>query len=190
MYLFTYGSLMWPESLLRTIPSVKLDKCVPSRLYGYRRNFGVAFPNDGSQQDKAYFYASGQRPPVVLFADLYRIPQGFVNGIVLQVSPDELLRLSRRELRYQLVELDTDVVPLISGRNRLDQVHTFVSLPEFVYSIERHDGIVPHDYEASMLKGGEFWDRRVPGFLAEVRATTDWEDPGRVVSLRRVDYAL
>jgi hypothetical protein len=50
---------MDPESLSRTLPEVDLAACVPAMCRDYLRSFSVAFPNDGSETDKAYFDPRG-----------------------------------------------------------------------------------------------------------------------------------
>lgn len=135
MYVFAYGSLMDPASLRRTLPRVALGGCRPARCVGYQRSFSVAFPNDGSQGDKAYLDATGRRPPVVLFCDLQPLDGpgrddragvlcsaeavdpgtefgsdvGAVDGVCVPVDAQALDALRRRERRYDLVELTASV---------------------------------------------------------------------------------
>ena len=60
---FAYGSLLNPGSLAATLPQLTPERCLPATCAGLRRVYGVAFPNDGSQDDKAYTDAAGVRSP-------------------------------------------------------------------------------------------------------------------------------
>ena len=125
-HIFAYGSLLNPASLLRTLLDADPASAMPAQLHGYRRSFTVAFPNDGSQTDKAYFDDAGPRPAFVLFADIEPTSRaaapsvdgslraaaplvdeplkaggsGPVNGVLLPVGAAQLDLLIERERRY------------------------------------------------------------------------------------------
>ncbi len=103
LYVFAYGSLLSPVSLLSTLPDVDLDELVPASLVGHERVFDVAFPNDGSQPDKQYHDARGDRPPYVLFANISPRPESSVNGVLVPVDDSRLqsLECARTPVRGQ-----------------------------------------------------------------------------------------
>jgi len=104
-YVFAYGSLLNPGSLAATLPQLTPERCLPATCAGLRRVYEVAFPNDGSQDDKAYTDAAGVRPPVVLFWDVVADAEASVAGVCVPVTDAELAALRRRELRYDLREV-------------------------------------------------------------------------------------
>src|SRR5699024_11226874 len=89
-YVFGYGSLLHPDSLRRTLPEVDLDACIPAQAADLLRCFDVAFPNDRSQQDKAYYDTDGSRPSRVLLANLRPSPTAPANGAGAPVDADAL----------------------------------------------------------------------------------------------------
>ncbi|MEE6282027.1 gamma-glutamylcyclotransferase family protein [Georgenia sp. MJ170] len=201
-FVFVYGSLLQPASLQATLPTVSWRQCVPAVVSGRRRDFGVAFPNDGSQPDKAYLDGEGDRPPVVLFANLRSAaPAESVNGICVPVDAAQLIQLEARELRYETVDVsdavrvsdaveatDADAVTQATDAVRppLGRVVTFVGKAEFARASDVAAGVVPAEYADSIDAGARFWEHHVPGFHDELRRSTDWPDPSAVVPLRRV----
>lgn len=132
MYVFSYGSLLDPESLRRTLPEVDPAACVPAVCRDYVRSFSVAFPNDGSQTDKAYFDPRGDRPAVVLFCDIRPAPRQRVNGICVPLDDIALETLRRRELRYDLADVTELTSPYPATRRGLPgRVVTFIGKERF-----------------------------------------------------------
>lgn len=121
VYVFGYGSLLEPDSLHRSVPEVEIQNCIPATVQGFVRRFDVVFPNDGSQSDKAYFDADGNRARGVLLCNIDAanpsegrgagVPDwgstgnAGVNGICIPVGPAEFAALRARELRYREVDL-------------------------------------------------------------------------------------
>ncbi|MEZ5118373.1 MAG: gamma-glutamylcyclotransferase family protein [Candidatus Nanopelagicales bacterium] len=182
-YLFAYGSLLSPASLLPTLPAVDIDDIVPARLAGYRRVFNVAFPNDGSQPDKAYFDEAGGRPPFVLFSNLVPHSEANTNGILVPVSDEQLGALRARERRYGLVTVPARTDTASSSR----PVLTFVGAESFTAPRDVRAGVVAASYLNLLVDGAQFWEQRHPGFLDEFHASTRM--PADAVALRRVDLA-
>jgi cation transport regulator ChaC len=183
-YVFAYGSLLSPASLRGTLPDVQLEACVPARCAGFTRAFDVAFPNDGSQPDKAYFDQRGRRPPFVLFADLAEEEDVVVNGVCVPVSDTDLHQLRDRELRYRLCNVSESVVDY-AGSGLRAEVLTFLGRPEFRTGDHVTDAVAPHSYVSTMVSGAAFWDRRAPGFHEDFLASTR---AAPVAPLTRVDY--
>jgi hypothetical protein len=163
-----------------TLPGVEPADCVPALCAGYRRVFDVAFPNDGSHADKAYFDAEGMRPPYVLMANMIPSDQS-VNGICVPVSDEGLQRLRGRELRYSLV----DVSGRVDHAAKNATVMAFVGRKEYVKSEHVHRGVVSSEYLRTILTGVDFWEGRAPGFRQQYENST--QAPSAVVDLLRVD---
>jgi len=184
---FVYGSLLHPASLQQTVPDVDLDACQPARLPGWQRCFDVAFPNDGSQPDKAFRDAHGDRPPFVLLANLRRGTTGSaVNGLLVEVSSAGLERLRRRERRYRLRTVPGapdryDKAPV------LGDILTARGRAEFQGSDDLAAGVAARRYVEDILAGAEYWSVRTPGFAADFHDSTVLPEPGRIVDLERVD---
>ena len=179
VYVFAYGSLMEPGSLRSTLPSTDIETLVPATLLGHARRWNVAFPNDGSQGDKAYYDEDGRRPPVVLFLNLVKLPaprpEDAVDGLLVPVDGAALARLRRREGRYRDVDVSASVelhpessVRFKAGR---DKALAFVGRGEFTREEEVRRGVIARSYVDTLLRGMEYWDKRYPGFEAGFRSS-------------------
>jgi cation transport regulator ChaC len=187
VHVFGYGSLMSPASLAATLPHVALQDCVPGRLAGHVRTFDVAFPNDGSQPDKAYVAPEGHRPPEVLFANLRRAdPGSAVNGLLIPATDEDLARLRERELRYQLVDVTDQASPYPQWGDRRGGVVAFVGRDRFTGPVGP-DARLPEAYLRAVEDGAMYWEQRCPGFLADFVASTRAPRPSRVAALERID---
>ncbi|GAA4405042.1 gamma-glutamylcyclotransferase family protein [Tsukamurella soli] len=186
-FVFAYGSLMSPASLRATLRDCAIDGCIPARCRGFRRTFGVAFPNDGSESDKAYLDDRGGRPPVVLFSDLTADEGDRVNGVCIPVGEPDLDLLRSRELRYNLRDV-TDAVCPYPGFRLVGTVSAFVGAERFTRPEDVRRGVLSAGYAATIDDGARHWDRTSPGFFADYLSSTDAAAPGRIVRLTRVDH--
>lgn len=186
-YVFGYGSLLDPHSLRRTLPEIDPGDCIPAKAGGMIRCFDVAFPNDGSQQDKAYYAADGHRPPRILLCNLRPAPGRSANGICIPVGPRELAAVRDRERRYTATDV-TDLITAHPGRAApAGQVLAFLGRAEFSRSADAAHGVLSAAYRDTVLAGASYWDRQVSGFAAEFEAGTQLPSADRVQPLRRVD---
>ena len=189
MHVFAYGSLLHEDSLRTTLPRVQESQCIPALLPGHVRTFDVAFPNDGSQDDKAYVDGTGLRPPVVLFANIQPSGAHAVNGILIPVTGSELGALRARERRYEA----RDVTRLVRTAHPEGSVPTgvaaFVGREEFTAADSVALGVVGLEYLETITTGVERWEARSPGFRAQFVASTVAPSAEQVVVLRRVDGA-
>ncbi len=185
-YVFAYGSLMNPRSLLTTLPGCPVAACIPAYCLGYRRGFGVAFPNDGSEPDKAYFDVRGARPEFVLFADMTLDAASRANGICIPVDALGLARLQARERRYELRDVSRAIQPY-PGFDLAGEVLAFTGSPRYTAPKDVRRGVVAADYAATIADGARHWDGAAPGFFADYLATTEVVISSRIVRLARVD---
>ena len=183
-YVFAYGSLLNPESLTKTLPGIEVARCVPVQCRGYRRQFNVAFPNDGSQSDKSYFDGKGRRPDFVLMANMVPAPES-IQGICIPVTDAQVEALKARELRYDLVVVTDDVVDSL---NRLvePEVVTFIGRAEFTKPADVARGVISQEYWHTIQEGQSYWDAVHSGFGAQFEAETQPHTP--VVHLVRIDH--
>lgn len=190
MFVLAYGSLMDQRSLELSLAGVRRRDCLPVVCHGYRRAFGVAFPNDGSQRDKAYFDEQGRRPPIVLFCDIQESSsEAPANGVCIPVDMEELEALKRRELRYRVADVTDRVSPYGDpGRVTIDRVWAFTGRPEFTNPDRVALGVVPRAYMDSCVAGAMSWEHEVPGFTRAFYESTDLPAPDRVLELRRMDF--
>ena len=194
-YAFAYGSLLDPGSLRSTLASAEIGSLVPTKLRGHVRLWNVAFPNDGSQADKAYYDEERRRPPVVLFLNLSCAPEAgperAANGILVPVSEGDRSRLRRREGRYREVDVSDCVEPcpgpLEGFEPRRHEVIAFVGRDAFTRAEEVGRGVIQRSYLDTVVRGVLFWEERFPGFEAGFRASTRIPSGAELMSLRRVD---
>lgn len=184
---FGYGSLLEPGSLHRTLPELDPADCVPALAEGLSRVFGVAFPNDGSQADKAYYAADGHRPPRILLCDLRPAPGRRVNGICLPMGPGELAALRDRERRYTATDITALVTPYPGYPAPAGRVLAFLGRPEFTAAEDVAQGVLSAAYWDTILAGAAYWQQRVTGFAADFHSSTVLPAQHRIQSVRRVD---
>jgi cation transport regulator ChaC len=158
---------------------------VPAELTGHVRRFGVAMDNRVEIPGYKVYVdpQTGERPRAhVAFLDIVPEPGGTVNGLLFEVSEDELERLDRRERNYRRVEvagaIDADVSGAVwaycgslDGRTRFDD------------GLRSGDLVVTRAYLETVESG---FAALGDGQLAAYRASTA-APPCPVVDLTRVD---
>jgi len=110
-YVFGYGSLVTTHKSEN--PEQEL-----SFLNGYGRRWGVAMDNRADIPGYKYYRDShtGERPDIfVAFLDIYPKTGARINGLVVPVSDDELIRLDRREQNYHRINVTDAIEPEIEG---------------------------------------------------------------------------
>ena len=187
---FGYGSLLEPRSLHRTLPEIDLADCVPAIAEGLSRCFSLAFPNDGSQRDKAYYSADGDRPPRILLCDLRPDPGRRVNGICIPVGPGELAALRARERRYTATDITELVTAYPDHPAPVGRILAFLGRPEFTEAEDVAQGVLSAAYRDTILAGAAYWQQRVAGFAADFHTSTDLPAQHRIQPVRRVDLGV
>lgn len=178
---------MSPDSLHMVLPGIALADCIPARCTDHQRTFGVAFPNDGSEPDKAYFDADGTRPEFVLFCDMPEAEGSWLNGVCIPVDTADIQMLEQRELRYDLVDV-TDLVTGYDSSQQFDRVFAFIGSDRFTAPEHIVQGVLHRQYLDTVREGVRHWESRTPGFLEDFDKSTTLPDPGRIRSLVRVDF--
>jgi hypothetical protein len=186
MFVFAYGSLMSPDSLLSVLPDTALSACVPARSTGRVRKFGVAFPNDGSQKDKAYFDVDGNRPAIVLLCDIPRAEGRWLNGVCVPVDDQGIAALERRELRYELFDVTARTTGYFRGKT-LDQVVAFVGAEKFTRAADIEGGVLHDEYLETIQSGARHWESVCRGFYDDFVESTVLPAPSQIRPLKRVD---
>lgn len=146
----------------------------------------MAFPNDGSEPDKAYFDVAGNRPRHVLFCDMPAHQTEWLNGVCIPVDDASMAALVKRELRYDLVDI-TERVSSYSPRQHFSPVYAFIGRPKFTAPHDVADGVLQRDYFDTVCDGARYWELTSPGFFEDFQATTELPSPERIQALRRVD---
>lgn len=197
LYVFGYGSLMEPQSLHRSAPTVDMQACIPATAQGFQRVFDVAFPNDGSQADKAYYAPDGSRPARVLLGNIRaRTEPGAapsearpasVNGICIPVSAADLEAIRRRERRYDETDITGLILPYSGWDTPPARVLAFLGSARYTRAEDVTRGLVSRAYLETIEAGVAYWEQRAPGFARDYRNSTTHPPAGAVVTLRRVD---
>lgn len=122
---FAYGSLVDPASA-----SVTLERAVeevwPAHLRGWRRRFSQARDNRACEKTFARV-DDGTIPERVLGLNVERDANGgkTPNGALIEVSEAELDRLNAREIRYDRVEVTSEVAA--GEAPEFDRVYAYVA---------------------------------------------------------------
>ena len=191
-YLFVYDSLLLPGTLKSALPFAHPDTLVPARLAGYFRLFNVAFPNDGSQTDRAYYDEEEQRPPFVLLANLAKETgtrsKSAANGILVPVSAADLERLRRRKLRYRELNVSRRIEPYEGFEGGWEpscsRAFAFMGKTDFTRPDLVKRGVIQRSYLDEVLRGVAIWERRFGGFEADFHSSTVIPPQEKVVPLR------
>lgn len=91
--IFAYGSLLYPESALKTIPQTVIDTYRLVVAYGYQRAFNY----------KASLTKKTVRKSDVAMLNLFQTNRfDVVNGVLMWVTQDDLKKLIKRETGYHV----------------------------------------------------------------------------------------
>jgi len=121
---FTYGSLVLPESAAMTLGR-QVTEVAPAALHGWRRRFSQVRHN--LRCEKTFELGDGTRPEWILGLNIERssYEDHSVNGVVIEIAEAELDRLDLRELRYDR----TEVTGLVEGEALPDRVFSYRAKP-------------------------------------------------------------
>jgi hypothetical protein len=163
--LFAYGSLVNPASASLTLGR-SVPTGIPARLQGWRRGWTVA--RDNLSSEKTFARADGTLPRFIVSLDLEPDPDAPApNGVLHEVSGDELDRLDLRELRHQRIDVSATVTA--ADPPGFDRIYAYRARPEHHRSAAPPDAIVIATYLATVEAA---FDALGPGELELFRATT------------------
>jgi cation transport regulator ChaC len=148
--LFGYGSLVLHESASMTLGRPAGD-LRPARLHGWKRRFSQR--RDNLTCEKTFECTGGWRPEWILGLNVEEGEDevGPVNGVVIELSEEELDRLDIREIRYDRV----DVTGSVEGEELPDRIVTYTA-KEFHFAPQApEDSIILATYAASVERGFE-----------------------------------
>ncbi len=141
MYLFSYGSLInrtSAESVLKR--QVTQQDLVPALLRDYLRCW--------SAREDLFFEALG-REATGVFLDLHHAPGSQLNGVLIKITAEELVRLKLREKNYNCL----DVSQLLYAPQPAGEIFTFVCRPEHRVRPDQVDAYIPQRY-IDMVRSG------------------------------------
>lgn len=140
LFVFAYGSLMVPRSASRAIGrTIDVADMRPAYLEGFERCWRARAP----------LWSSDLKTEIAgLFLDLRATPGACVNGILIEISEDELVPLRMRESQYYEVDVTANLRnPKIKGR-----AISFVSAPKARRNIPGIQTLMPSRYLSRIEK--------------------------------------
>jgi cation transport regulator ChaC len=168
--LFAYGSLVHPESAAMTLGRSPIEVTRAS-LPGWRRRFSSR--RDNLNSEKTFARTDGTLPEWILSLNIEPDPGSELgpNGVLIAVDDDDLVRLDRRELRYERVQVTADVeIEPGSGPLQFDHVIAYVARPENLARETPSGSVVLKSY-VDAVEGA--FDHLGPGALAVYWASTE-----------------
>ena len=162
---FGYASLVSPSSAAQTLGR-PVEAPIPARLEGWAR--GWTLGREQARSEKTFARPDGTVPRFCLGLNLDPVPDAPApNGVLIELTGEELDRLDIREIRYRRVDVtDAIAVPEPHG---FDRVVTYVARPEHHHPTAPDDAIVVSTYPATIEAA---FDRLGPGQLDLFRETT------------------
>lgn len=157
-YVFGYGSLINRMSAQNALKrALKQEEMNPAILVGFSRVWRA--------KERIYFEILNANKTGV-FLDLKEKNGGHVNGVLIEVSPQELQQMKLREKNYDCI----DVTKHLINHKASFQVFTFVCKPECRVKPEETEIFVPQGY-LDMIKEG--CEAIGPDFYSEYLQTTE-----------------
>lgn len=165
---FAYGSLVSRVSVAATLGREAGDVW-PATLRGWRRRFSLR--RDNRTSEKTFALADGSIPDWVLSLNLEPAAgDPGPNGALIEVSPEEVLRLDRRELRYDRVDVTAAAVAA-AGTPAFDRVHVYTAKPENLASDGISGAVVLRSYvEAVEAAFAELGPDELDAYVASTEA--------------------
>ena len=163
---FGYASLVSAESSSRTLGREVPWPMRPARLRGWRRRWSQA--RDNHRSEKTFALPDGDVPDYCLGLNVEQGEDGAgpVNGVLIELSEEELARLDIREIRYDRV----DVTELIEAEGPLPDLVITYRAKEANFAPQPPPGTVILDNYASTVEAA--FEALGPGELDHYLAST------------------
>jgi len=163
---FAYGSLASLASAERTLGR-PVKPGAQARLAGWRRRWSLA--RDNLLSEKTFARADdGTVPPHCLGLNIERRAGPGPNGLLLEITEDELDRLAVREMRYDRIEVTAEIGP--AERPGFDHVFAFTAKPRNHAETPPAGAVILASYARTVEAAFESLG---PGQLDLFRETTD-----------------
>ena len=182
--MFGYGSLVSKASIAETLGR-EVPAPIAARLAGWRRRWSIYRKN--TAHEKVFERVDGEPFEHVVGLNLERAPDApeseWPNGVLIELTAEELERLDRREVRYDRVEVTDGVVAEGAG---FDRVYAFTAKAGHFAAVTPPEAIIIASYVRACEAA---FSELAPGAWAEFLATTG-EFPAPVVDVRLVVDAI
>jgi hypothetical protein len=137
-YVFGYGSLVSPRQVAVTLGR-QVDLIYPVELRDWVRDWSIVLENSSSP--RCYELADGTVPENVACLTIRRPLKNEKatnpNGVLIEVTEEDILRLDDRERHYDRV----DVTGQINGEHE-GRVFTYVSRPQYSRMLSDFDDVI------------------------------------------------
>jgi cation transport regulator ChaC len=163
---FAYGSLASLASAERTLGR-PVEHAGQARLAGWRRRWSTA--RDNLRSEKTFARADdGTVPPHCLGLNIERAAGPGPNGLLIEITEDELDRLAVREMRYDRIEVTAEIGA--AHQPGFDRVFTFTAKPRNYAQTPPPGAVILASYARTVEAAFESLG---PGQLDLFRETTD-----------------
>ncbi|MGV3601166.1 MAG: gamma-glutamylcyclotransferase family protein [Dyadobacter fermentans] len=161
-FIFGYGSLINLSSLSRTMQQEMVEEdIIPVKLRGFTRIWNL----------KAPIFSDNLKKEITgMFLNIRSRPESWVNGVIFEVSEEQLKYLDLRERNYSRLDVTADIEPYQQLENGTFRVLAYIATgPEFLLEEATGDSFVMTKYVNMVESGcaaiGDF-------FLQDYQATT------------------
>lgn len=154
-WLFGYGSLMAPSSVLKTIGAQSHSRDFHVvELSGYSRSWGMAIPVQANSITSVNQSA--------VFLDLTKNDSSSCNGVLFRITPDEWSFFDQREKQYERINITESIVHRFPGA-----IFTYIGSSEFHKIPE--DAVIFQNYYNIIEEALDHWG---PKFRQQFIKTT------------------
>ena len=147
-YIFGYGSLIVPESATKTLGRILDSKDVfLIEVNNFFRTWDIVIP---------VRISNGMQEKVInaVFLNIQKNPNKVINGVLLQVTDEELLKLDIREKQYFRINITADVQTKLSNEY---MVFTYIGKPEF--NLDKYSNPKILDGYLKIIEKIQYWGK-------------------------------
>jgi len=134
--IFGYGSLMSIDSAQKVLKrKLKLSDLVPAILQNYSRAWNLK---------ETVFFEAINSIATGVFLNIQPDLASSLNGLIINISEDELNSLRIREKNYDCV----DITLQVENHEGYTQIYTFIAKKEFILTVQDVNVFIPKKYTA------------------------------------------